>query len=79
MNGKLDFSQSLKKRVSLLKGKSVDIYDHVLNKITYTPGVHLLCLILKELGYKLAVISGGFLPIVQRIKHDLGILYFIIF
>lgn len=75
MNGELDFEQSLRQRVALLKGVSTDIYGHISNHIIYTEGAHFLCKALKKLGYKLAVISGGFVPIVQQVKQELGLDY----
>jgi phosphoserine phosphatase len=58
MNGEIDFKESLRRRVALLKGTPVEILDTVRNIITFTEGAKTLCKALKRLGYKLAVISG---------------------
>merc|ERR1712000_158364 len=75
MNGELDFSQSLRTRVALLKDQPVDIFAHVLRNLNYTPGAHLLCRALKQMGYKLALLSGGFLNIASEVKRELGLDY----
>jgi phosphoserine phosphatase len=58
MNGKIDFKESLSRRVSLLKGADESIIEQVRSKITFTPGVRTLCRVLKNKGCVLAVISG---------------------
>lgn len=75
MNGELNFTESLRERVSLLKGLPVEVIDAVRESITFTPGARDLCFILKKLGYKLAVISGGFLPLANFVKEELGLDY----
>ncbi|KAJ3249304.1 hypothetical protein HDU77_007805 [Chytriomyces hyalinus] len=75
MNGELDFKESLAKRVGLLKGTPVSVLDTVRDKITFTPGVRELCKALKKLGFTLAVISGGFLPLAKYVKNELGLDY----
>ncbi|CAH1763481.1 1497_t:CDS:2 [Entrophospora sp. SA101] len=57
MNGEIDFKESLKRRVSLLKGTPVDVIEAVKKKIIFTEGAHFLCKALKKIGFKLAVIS----------------------
>ena len=56
----IDFSKSLRERVSLLEGLSVDSLTDVYNNIPLTQGAESLIKVLKRLGYKTAVISGGF-------------------
>lgn len=75
MNGELDFSQSLKARVSLLKGVPGDVFDQLKSIITISPGARQLCRALKALGYKLAVLSGGFQPLADWLAGELGIDY----
>ncbi|KAJ3008979.1 hypothetical protein HKX48_008224 [Thoreauomyces humboldtii] len=75
MNGELDFRQSLAQRVLLLKGTPVHILDTVRAQLTFTPGARFLCAALKRLGFKLAVISGGFMPLALHVKHTLGLDY----
>jgi len=73
MNGEINFQESLARRVALLKGLSTDIFDEIKKVITFTPGAHNLCRALKNLGYKLAVSSGGFVPLANYIKNELGL------
>jgi phosphoserine phosphatase len=75
MNGELDFEASLRARVALLEGLSVDALEAVKKRIHFTPGARTLCFSLRKLGYKLAVISGGFLPLAQYVALELGLSY----
>ncbi|KAL3466757.1 HAD-like domain-containing protein [Aspergillus heterothallicus] len=73
MNGELDFSASLKERVSLLKGVPADVFEKLKSVITISPGARELCKGLKKLGCKLAVLSGGFQPLAEWLAGELGI------
>ncbi|CAG8717620.1 2961_t:CDS:2, partial [Acaulospora morrowiae] len=75
MNGEIDFKESLRRRVSLLKGTSVDILQTVKENLIFTEGAHFLCQALKKIGFKLAVISGGFIPLAKHVKNELGLDY----
>lgn len=76
MNGDMDFFESLKQRVLLLKGHHAEtLFTKVKSNVIYTPGAKKLCSALKSLGYKLAVISGGFLPVAQEVQKYLGLDY----
>lgn len=75
MNGELDFTASLKERVSLLKGVPADVFDKLQNIVTISPGARELCKALKALGYKIAVLSGGFQPLADWLAKELGIDY----
>lgn len=75
MRGELDFRQSLTERVALLAGAPESILNDVYRKVEYTPGAERLCKVLKRLGYKSAVISGGFTRIVDRVREHLGLDY----
>lgn len=75
MNGELDFSESLKARVSLLKGVPADVFDKLKSTITISPGARELCRALKRLGYKMAVLSGGFQPLADWLAGELGLDY----
>ncbi|KAF8542220.1 HAD-like domain-containing protein [Trichophaea hybrida] len=75
MNGEIDFAESLRQRVGLLKGAPANVFDELKSVITFTPGARELCKALKVLGYKLAVLSGGFLPLANYIKAELGLDY----
>ncbi|MBC7692665.1 MAG: phosphoserine phosphatase SerB [Methylotenera sp.] len=73
MSGKMDFDESLKKRVSKLKGLTTAQIDTVYSRVQLTPGAADLIHVLKKLGYKVALISGGFTCIANRLKDQLGI------
>jgi phosphoserine phosphatase len=75
MNGELDFTQSLRSRVALLKGAPASVFEDLKSVITFTPGARELCKALKTLGFKLAVLSGGFIPLANYIKEELGLDY----
>ncbi|QLL33603.1 hypothetical protein HG536_0E05140 [Torulaspora globosa] len=72
MNNELDFKQSLRERVKLLKGIKIDhLYDEIKQKLLITNGVPELCEQLHANGCKLAVLSGGFVPFANYIKEKL--------
>lgn len=75
MNGELDFEQSLRARVGLLKGAPDSVFTDVRAQIELTEGASRFCHVLKRLGYKLAVISGGFIRVVGPIAQELGLDY----
>jgi len=75
MNGEIDFTQSLRQRCALLTGVPATVFEQLKPVITLAPGARELCRALKSLGYKLAVLSGGFLPLVNYIKDELGLDY----
>lgn len=73
MNGELDFAASLKERVSLLKGVPADVFERLKSVITISPGARELCKALKVLGFRLAVLSGGFQPLADWLAAELGL------
>ena len=75
MNGKMPFSKSLKKRVRLLKGLNIEDLDQVYRRLKLTKGASKLLKVLKHLGYKIALVSGGFTYFTERLKRDLGFDY----
>ena len=75
MQGKLDFNQSLEERIHFLKDLPLEVLEKVRQSITFTPGARELCRALKRLGFKLAVVSGGFTPFANYVKHELGLDY----
>lgn len=75
MNGELDFPGALRERVALLKGLKAEALEQVYRNIPLTPGARNLVTILKRLGFKTAVISGGFQFFTDRLKADLGLDY----
>lgn len=75
MNGKLNFRQSLIKRVSFLKGLSLDDLEAVYKNLQLTKGADKLLKVLQHLGYKIALVSGGFTYFTESLKRDLGFDY----
>ncbi len=73
MNGELDFQQALRERVALLKGLRAEALEEVYRNIPFTPGAKTLVKILKRLGFKTAVISGGFKFFTDRLQAELGL------
>jgi phosphoserine phosphatase len=73
MNGKMDFNESLRQRVAKLKGLSQPDLNQVLARIELTPGAEDLIGVLKKLGYKIALISGGFTFVADQLKGRLGL------
>lgn len=75
MQGELDFEQSLRARVKLLEGLPISALNDVRAHIELTPGAHDLIRVLKKLGYRIAVISGGFTYFADWLKQQLGLDY----
>ncbi len=75
MAGELDFEESLRSRVALLEGVPASALDEVYEAITLAPGARTLVRILRRLGYRFAIVSGGFSQITDRLAADLGIHY----
>ncbi|EMC98557.1 hypothetical protein BAUCODRAFT_66878 [Baudoinia panamericana UAMH 10762] len=71
-----DFEASLRARVALLKGVETSIWEQLkAQTITFTPGAKELVRVLKKLGWKTAVLSGGFTPLAMWVKETLGLDY----
>lgn len=75
MRGEIDFTESLEKRCQLLKGFKSSEIDKVYSRIQITPGAEELIRLIKKLGYKVALLSGGFTCIAERLKQRLGLDY----
>lgn len=75
MRGELDFESSLRKRVSLLEGLPVSVFDTVFNSIHLAPNAQKFISILQKNGILVGLVSGGFTPIVERLAKSLGISY----
>ncbi|UDY25140.1 phosphoserine phosphatase SerB [Nocardioides sp. Kera G14] len=75
MRGEIDFEESLRARVALLKGVPASALDEVYNAIELNPGARTLVRTLRRLGYRFAIVSGGFSQITDRLAQDLGIHY----
>ncbi len=75
MRGEIDFEQSLRTRVKLLAGLDAGVLDEVYDQIVMTPGARTMVRTLRRLGYRFAIVSGGFTHITDRLAEDLGIHY----
>ena len=75
MRGEIDFEESLRQRVARLEGVPASALDDVYAALEYTPGARTMVRSLKRLGYRFALVSGGFTQIIERIADDLGIDY----
>jgi phosphoserine phosphatase len=73
MAGELDFSESLRERVALLAGLPESALASVRARITLTPGARTLCRTLINLGYRVCLVSGGFIEIVGPLAVELGV------
>ncbi len=73
MAGELDFEQSLRARAALLAGLPESALARVRERITLTPGARTLCRTLGRLGYRIALVSGGFTEVIAPIAADLGV------
>jgi len=73
MAGELDFEQSLRERVKLLAGVPASALDEVYDAIVLAPGARTMVRTLRRLGYRFAIVSGGFTQITDRLADDLGI------
>ncbi len=75
MNGEIDFKEALRERVKLLKGLPVEVLEKIYSQIKLTDGAKELIKSLKESGYKVALVSGGFTYFTDRLKEELGLDY----
>lgn len=76
MNGELDFNESLRERVALLKGiDSTTLWEELEEKIEITKGVRELTKALGKLNIITGVLSGGFIPLARYIQKTLNLNY----
>ncbi|MFR0674250.1 phosphoserine phosphatase SerB [Enterobacterales bacterium AW_CKDN230030176-1A_HGKHYDSX7] len=75
MRGELDFRASFKERMALLKGLDVGVLDEIGASLRLTEGAETLFAELKRLGYKTAILSGGFSYFAKQVQARLGIDY----
>ena len=75
MQGEMDYDESLRQRVALLKGLDVAVLDKIAADLPLTDGAETLVRVLKRLGYRIAVISGGFSRAADALKRRLDLNY----
>ncbi len=75
MQGEMDFKESFRRRVALLKGLAQPDLEHILQTLPLTEGAQMVTATLKRLGYKLGILSGGFTFVGNYLKEKLGFDY----
>jgi phosphoserine phosphatase len=75
MRGELDFTESFSARVALLKGLDESVLAEIAERLPVTEGAERLVTTLKRLGYKTAILSGGFTYFGHYLQRKLGIDY----
>ena len=75
MRGEIDFKESFKRRVALLKGLYASVMEDIAQNMPITEGVDRLMSVLKRCGYKIAILSGGFTYFGEFLQRKYGIDY----
>lgn len=75
MRGEIDFVESFRERVALLKGLDESVMKDIAENLPITEGVDRLMYVLKKYGYKIAILSGGFTYFGQYLQKKYGIDY----
>jgi phosphoserine phosphatase len=75
MRGEIDFKESFRQRVALLKGLDENVMRQIAFNMPITEGASKLITTLKKYGYKTAILSGGFTFFGRVLQHELGIDY----
>lgn len=75
MRGEIDFKESFAARVALLKGLDESVLEGIAESLPITEGAERLVSTLKKLGYKTAILSGGFTYFGHHLQKRLGIDY----
>ncbi|MBQ9340356.1 MAG: phosphoserine phosphatase SerB [Paludibacteraceae bacterium] len=75
MRGEIDFKESFTRRVALLKGLPVSAKDDVIEHLPITEGADRLFSVLKQCGFKIAILSGGFTFVAQYLQKRFDIDY----
>jgi phosphoserine phosphatase len=73
MNGELDFVAALQARVALLEGLPTQVFDEVFReRVRLMPGARMLVQTMRSWGARAALVSGGFVPFVERVGAAIG-------
>ncbi len=75
MRGEIDFNESFKQRVQLLKGLDVSVMQDIAENLPITEGAELLFTTLKKYGFRTAILSGGFTYFGKYLQHKFDIDY----
>ena len=75
MRGEIDFTESFTRRIALLRGLDVSVMEEIARNLPITEGLERLMTILKRVGYKTAILSGGFTYFGNYLKQKYGFDY----
>ena len=75
MRGEIDFTESFRRRCALLKGLDVSVMQEIAENLPITEGADRLMRVLKKVGFKIAILSGGFTYFGNYLKQKFGIDY----
>ena len=75
MRGEIDFNESFCERVALLKGLDISVMEEIAKNLPYTEGLERMMKVLKKMGFKTAILSGGFTYFGHYLKEKLGFDY----
>lgn len=75
MRGEIDFKESFKERVALLKGLDASVMKDIAEHMPITEGTDRLMSVLKTCGYKIAILSGGFTYFGEYLQKKFGVDY----
>lgn len=75
MRGEMDFKESFTKRVALLKGLDESVMEDIAKNLPYNEGLERMMMILKRVGYKTAILSGGFTYFGKYLQMKFGFDY----
>ena len=75
MRGEIDFKESFTRRVALLKGLDASVMQDIAEHLPITEGTDRLMRVLKQCGYKIAILSGGFTYFGEFLRRKYGIDY----
>lgn len=75
MRGEIDFKESFTRRVALLKGLDESVMNEIANSLPMTEGLERMMRVLKRVGYKTAILSGGFTYFGRSLQQRFGFDY----
>ena len=75
MRGEIDFTESFTRRVALLKGLDESVMEDIARNLPFNEGLERMMMILKRVGYKTAILSGGFTYFGKYLQQKFGFDY----
>ncbi|MBQ0144181.1 MAG: phosphoserine phosphatase SerB [Bacteroidales bacterium] len=75
MRGEIDFTESFRRRVALLKGLDESVMEDIARNLPFNEGLERMMMILKRVGYKTAILSGGFTYFGKYLQQKFGFDY----